>query len=90
VTLADGAAAAIDIASKHQSDSDTRSHSDDDKIARHASVPNTQAPATFVHGRRRGVGFHDNWNAVAQPLSVVKAQQVSDCEITPSEMGCVE
>jgi hypothetical protein len=41
-------AAAIDLASQHQADSDTGSDTDHNEIASHAAVSNAQASATFV------------------------------------------
>jgi hypothetical protein len=78
-------AATIDLASQHQADSDAGSHADDYEISSHPAAPNAQAAASFVHSRSGGVGFDDDRNAVAH-LRVVKAQEVCDREISPSQM----
>ena len=72
-------AAAIDVASQNEADSDAGSDADHHEIVSHAAVPNPQAPAAFVYRGRRGIGFYDDRDAVAEPLSIVMAQEVGDC-----------
>src|SRR6185436_4099479 len=83
-------AAAIDVASQHQADSDAGSNADDDEIISYAAVAYTQAPATFVDRCRRGIGFYYDRDVVAEPLGIVMAQEVGDCKISPSQMGRVD
>ena len=85
-----GVAAAVYLASKDQSDSDACSNANDNEIASRSAGSNTQAAAAFVHGCSRGVGFDDDWNAVADPLRVLKAKEVGDCKVSPSQMRRVE
>jgi hypothetical protein len=61
----------IDLASQHQADSNAGSDADDNEIASHAAIPHTQPPATFIHSCSRGIGFYDDGNAVAHPLSIM-------------------